>query len=162
VCSSDLSTFQPTKKEANVPNINTIPGDDVFCMDMRILPRYSIASVLAEVDRIKAEVEAKHRVAVSYTLPQRQESRPTAVDAPLVKLLSKIVKEVCRVETRPVGIGGGTVGACLRNVGIDSVVWSRMDDTAHQPNEYALLDNILAGARVMALLRLRDPGKQPG
>ena len=27
------STFEPTKKEANVGNINTIPGEDVFCMD---------------------------------------------------------------------------------------------------------------------------------
>ena len=152
----DYSTFQPTKKEANVPNINTIPGDDVFCMDMRILPRYPIAAVLAEVDRIKTEVEGKHRVAISYTLPQRQESKPTPVDAPVVKLLSKVVKEVCGVETRPIGIGGGTVGAYLRNAGIDSVVWSRMDDTAHQPNEYALLDNILSGAKVMALLMLRE------
>jgi succinyl-diaminopimelate desuccinylase len=152
----DYSTFQPTKKEANVPNINTIPGDDVFYMDMRILPRYSIASVLAEIDRVKAEVEAKHRVAISYTLPQRQESRPTPADAPLATLLSKIVKEVYQVETRPIGIGGGTVGACLRNAGIDSVVWSRMDDTAHQPDEYALLDNILGDARVMALLMLQE------
>ena len=32
------STFEPTKKEANVPNINTIPGDDVFYLDCRILP----------------------------------------------------------------------------------------------------------------------------
>ncbi|HEX2694645.1 MAG TPA: M20 family metallo-hydrolase, partial [Acidobacteriota bacterium] len=27
-----ISTFEPTKKEANVPNINTIPGEDVFYM----------------------------------------------------------------------------------------------------------------------------------
>jgi succinyl-diaminopimelate desuccinylase len=32
----DYSTFQPTKKEANVENINTIPGLDVFHYDMRI------------------------------------------------------------------------------------------------------------------------------
>jgi succinyl-diaminopimelate desuccinylase len=59
---------------------------------------------------------------------------------------------VYRVDTRPIGIGGGTVGAYLRNAGMDSVVWSRMDDTAHQPNEYTLLDNILGDAKVMALL----------
>ena len=38
----DRTTLSPTKKEANVPNINTIPGDDVFYFDMRILPRYPI------------------------------------------------------------------------------------------------------------------------
>ncbi|GHT86012.1 acetylornithine deacetylase [Spirochaetia bacterium] len=151
----DYSTFQPTKKEANVPNINTIPGDDVFCMDMRVLPRYPVKTVLAEIDRIKAEVEAKRGVKISYTLPQSHESKATAKDAPLVKLLSRTVKEVYQVDTRPIGIGGGTVGAYLRNAGMDSVVWSRTDDTAHQPNEYTLLANILGDAKVMALLMLQ-------
>jgi succinyl-diaminopimelate desuccinylase len=150
----DYSTFQPTKKEANVPNINTIPGDDVFCMDMRILPRYPVKVVLAEIDHIKAGVETKHKVKIGYTLVQNMESVPTPADAPLVRLLSGIVKEVYKVDTRPIGIGGGTVGAYLRNAGMDSVVWSRMDDTAHQPNEYVLLANILGDAKVMALLML--------
>jgi succinyl-diaminopimelate desuccinylase len=148
----DYSTFQPTKKEANVPNINTIPGEDVFCMDMRILPRYPVREVLAEVDRIKAGVEAKYGVSVSYTTPQCTESPPTSAEAPLVQALSRCVREVYQVETRPVGIGGGTVGACLRREGIDSAVWCRIDETAHQPNEYALIDNILGDAKVMALL----------
>ncbi|GHV78903.1 acetylornithine deacetylase [Spirochaetia bacterium] len=152
----DYSTFQPTKKEANVPNINTIPGDDVFCMDMRVLPRYPAKTVLAEIDRIKAEVEAKHGVKITYTLPQCHESKPTSKDAPLVKLLSRTIKEVYHVDTRPIGIGGGTVGAYLRNAGIDSVVWSRLEDTAHQPNEYTLLANILGDAKVMALLMVRE------
>jgi succinyl-diaminopimelate desuccinylase len=148
----DYSTFQPTKKEANVPNINTIPGDDSFCMDMRILPQYPVKTVLAEIDRIKAEVEAKHRVTITYTLPQMMESKPTSPDAPLVKLLSKTVEDVYGVKTKPIGIGGGTVGAYLRNAGIDSAVWCRTDDTAHQPNEYAVIANILGDAKVMALL----------
>jgi succinyl-diaminopimelate desuccinylase len=152
----DYSTFQPTKKEANVPNINTIPGDDVFCMDMRILPQYPVKTVIAEIDRIKAELEAKHRVKIAYTLPQTQESKPTSQDAPLIKLLSRVVREVYGVETRPIGIGGGTVGAYLRNKGIDSAVWGRVDDIAHQPNEYAIIDNILGDAKVMALLMCFD------
>ncbi|GHV03863.1 acetylornithine deacetylase [Spirochaetia bacterium] len=150
----DYSTFQPTKKEANVPNINTIPGEDVFCMDMRILPRYPVKTVLAEIDRIKAEVEAKHRVTITYTTPQCMESKPTSAEAPLVKLLSKSAAEVYGVKTKPIGIGGGTVGAYLRNEGIDSAVWCRIDDTAHQPNEYAIIGNILGDAKVMALLMI--------
>jgi succinyl-diaminopimelate desuccinylase len=148
----DRSTFEPTKKEANVPNVNTIPGEDVFYMDMRILPRYPVRTVLADIDRIKAEVQAKYGVAVTCTLLQRMESRPTAADAPLVKRLSRAVEQVYGVTPRPVGIGGGTVGACLRNQGIDAAVWCRIDDTAHQPNEYALIANILGDALVMALL----------
>jgi succinyl-diaminopimelate desuccinylase len=152
----DYSTFQPTKKEANVPNINTIPGEDVFYMDMRILPRYPVHEVLKEVDRIKGEVEAKHRVKIDYSFNQRMESKPTAADAPFIKMLSKTVAEVYGVKPKPVGIGGGTVGAYLRNEGIDAAVWCRIDDTAHQPNEYALIENILGDAKVMALLMLEE------
>jgi len=150
----DYSTFQPTKKEANVPNINTIPGEDVFCYDMRILPRYPASEVLQEVDRIKAEVEAKYGVTITYTLAQQKESLPTSHDAPLVKLLSRNIEDVYGVKSKPIGIGGGTVAAFLRNAGIDSAVWCRMDTTAHQPNEYALLDNILGDAKVMALMMI--------
>ena len=32
------STFEPTRKEENVGNINTIPGRDVFYLDCRVLP----------------------------------------------------------------------------------------------------------------------------
>jgi succinyl-diaminopimelate desuccinylase len=146
------STFEPTKKEANVPNVNTIPGEDAFCYDMRILPRHPIKTVMAEVDRIKAEIEAKHKVRISYSFSQAKESKPTSPDAPVVKLLAKTIEEVYKVQAKTIGIGGGTVGAFLRNEGIDSAVWCRIDDTAHQPNEYALLENILGDAKVMALL----------
>jgi succinyl-diaminopimelate desuccinylase len=153
----DYSTFQPTKKTANVPNINTIPGEDFFCMDMRILPQYPVTAVLAEIDRIKAEVETKHKVSIVYTAPQTVESKATPADSPLVTLLSRAVKEVYGVATRPIGIGGGTVGSFLRNAGIHCVVWGRMDDTAHQPNEYAVIANILGDAQVMAFLMTGKP-----
>jgi len=150
----DYSTFQPTKKEPNVPNINTIPGEDIFYYDMRILPRHPVDEVLKEIDRIKAEVEKKHRVTISYNLIQRNESPPTSQDAPLIKLLSKSIEEVYMVKTKNIGIGGGTFAAYLRKIGIDCAVWARFDSTAHQPNEYALLENILGDARVMALMMI--------
>jgi len=150
----DYSTFQPTKKEANVPNINTIPGEDVFCMDMRVLPCYPPESVLAEVDRIKTEIENKYHVTVEYTLPQLMQSKPTDANAPIVKLLTKAAAEVYSVQTRPIGIGGGTMAAYLRNIGIDCAVWTKTQETLHQPNEYALLENILGDAKVFALLAI--------
>jgi succinyl-diaminopimelate desuccinylase len=150
----DYSTFQPTKKEANVPNVNTIPGEDVFYMDMRVLPRYSVDSVLAEIDRIKSEVEALYGVSVTYSPVQLTQSVPTAAGAPIVKKLSSAASEVYSVTPRPVGIGGGTMAAYLRNIGIDCAVWTKTDETLHQPNEYALLENILGDAKVMALLAL--------
>ena len=148
----DHSTFQPTKKTSNVPNINTIPGEDYFCMDMRILPGYPVQMVLSAINRIKTEIETKHKVTISYSVAQRSESRSTPADSPLVAMLSAAVKTVYGIKTRPIGIGGGTVGAFLRNMGIHCVVWSRTSDSAHQPNEYVLIANILGDAKVMALM----------
>lgn len=151
----DCSTFEPTKSEANVPNVNTIPGDDVFYMDMRVLPRYPLKDVLAVVEEIEREVESKRAVRISHESRQRVESKPTSVDAPIVGLLSDAVKAVYGVATRPIGIGGGTVGAYLRNSGIDAVVWGRLHECAHQPNEYADIANILGDAKVMAALMMK-------
>jgi succinyl-diaminopimelate desuccinylase len=148
----DYSTFQPTKKEANVPNINTIPGEDVFCMDMRILPRYPIKTVQAEIDRIIGEVATEHKVTIDYSIVQANESPSTSPESPLVKSLSAAISEVYGVKPRPVGIGGGTEAAFLRRKGIDCAVWTKTDESLHQPNEYVLLENILGDAKVMALL----------
>lgn len=152
----DRTTLSPTKKEANVPNINTIPGDDVFYFDLRILPHYSVADVLAEIDKIISEVEKKHLVQISYEIQQKVESKPTASDAPVVNELIKAIKEVYGVAAKPVGIGGGTVGAYLRNAGYPCVVWSRLDETAHKPNECAKIENIIGDAKVFAALMLRE------
>jgi len=150
----DYSTFQPTKKDANVPNINTIPGEDVFCMDMRVLPCYSKESIFAEIDKIKAKIEKEYRVTVEYSLAQSTQSKATDVKAPIVTLLTKAAAEVYSVKPRPIGIGGGTMAAYLRNIGIDCAVWTKTQETLHQPNEYALLDNILGDAKVFALLAI--------
>jgi len=152
----DRSTINPTKKEANVPNVNTIPGDDVFYVDMRILPQYPIAMALDEISKLMREVEAKHGVSMKYEVVQSNESKATAADAPIVKALAQAVKEVYGVTAKPIGIGGGTVAAYLRKAGHDAVVWGRMDDSAHQPNEYALMENILGDAKVFATMMLRE------
>jgi succinyl-diaminopimelate desuccinylase len=150
----EWSSFEPTKKEANVPNINTIPAEDVFYMDMRVLPRYSIEEISAEIDRITGEIEGRAGVKVSREFIQAVESRATPEDAPLVGEIAAAVGEVYGVKARPVGIGGGTVASWLRNAGIEAAVWSRLGGCAHQPNEYAIIANILGDAKVMAALML--------
>ena len=148
----DYSTFQVTKKEANVQNINTIPGQDIFYMDMRILPMYSTELVLKEVDNIKTIIEEKHGVTIEYSIEQRMESIPTPVDSLIVKKIGEAAKEIYNVEAKPLGIGGGTVAAHLRKIGIDCAVWTKTQQSLHQPNEYCYLDNIIGDAKVMALL----------
>ncbi|MBQ0167555.1 MAG: M20 family metallo-hydrolase [Treponema sp.] len=146
----DYSTFQPTKKEANVPNVNTIPGEDVFYMDCRILPCYSLDEVRKEVRRIMDEVESEYKVKITWTEEQAVESPATPADAPVVKILSEAVAAVSGRKAYPIGIGGGTVGSYLRIAGFNAAVWGTLDETAHQPNEYCILDNMVNDAKVLA------------
>ncbi len=152
----DRTTLTPTKKDANVPNINTVPADDAFYVDMRILPRYSVDSVLVEVGKAMREVELKYGVKMSYEEVQRNDSPPTAVDAPVVLLLKKAIEATYGIAGRAIGVGGGTVGAYLRKAGFPCVVWSRQDETMHAPNEYARIGNLIGDAKVFARLMLAE------
>ena len=154
--SPDRSTFQPTKKEANVPNINTIPGEDIIYFDCRILPCYPLKTVQSKIAEIIASVEKKYGVKISTTIEQSVESPATPADAPVVQMLLKAVKQVYNNNPKPVGIGGGTVGAYLRTAGYNATVWCRQDETMHQPNEYCKIENLAGDAKVFALLMLSD------
>jgi succinyl-diaminopimelate desuccinylase len=99
------STFEPTKKEANVGNINTIPGEDIFCMDCRVLPDYDLHDVIS--------------------------------------------------EAFAGGVGAGTVASYIRKKDYPAAVWSKTNQTAHQPDENCPIDNILGNAKVFAHLFLQ-------
>ncbi len=150
-----ISTFEPTKKEANVPNVNTIPGDDVFYLDCRILPQYTIDDVMATVRGICDGIEEKYKVKIEISTEQEEQAAPaTLVDAEVVTALKNAVKEVYGIEAKPMGIGGGTVAAIFRRAGFNAAVWSTLDDLAHQPNEYCKIDNLVNDAKVMAYVCL--------
>ena len=54
------------------------------------------------------------------------------------------------------GIGGGTVAALFRHAGIPAACWAKLDETAHQPNEYCIIDNMVGDAKVFAHIMLQD------
>lgn len=150
-----VSTFEPTLKKANVENINTIPGVDVFAFDCRVLASYSLDEVRSTIGKYISEVERIFGVSVSIEFPTWQPAAPpTAPDAPIVKALQDGIRKVYGIDAEPMGIGGGTVAAFFRQAGIPAAVWSRMDDMAHQHNEYCVVENMIGDARVMAHLFL--------
>ncbi len=152
-----ISTFEPTKKEANVPNINTIPGEDVFYMDSRILPQFPVDDVLHRIKDMSAEIEGRFGVRISFESRQRADAAPpTAPDAPVVLALQRAVSDVLHRQGKPMGIGGGTVAAMFRREGFPAACWSALDETAHQPNEYCIIDNMVGDAKVFAHLMLQD------
>lgn len=145
----DYSTFQPTKRLNNVDSINIIPGEDTFFMDCRILPCYSLETVTAQVNRIATGIEKEYNVKIDIEYPQKSESPATPVSSPVAQKLAAALKTAQGIEAKFIGIGGGTVGAELRRKGFNAVVWSSMDETAHQPNEYCIIDNIIRDAETL-------------
>ncbi|MBI5209824.1 MAG: M20 family metallo-hydrolase [Elusimicrobia bacterium] len=151
------STFEPTKKEPNVPNINTIPGEDVFYLDSRVLPQYKLADIARELRRVADAVERDHKVTISFEDVQRGDAAPpTRPDAGIVLALIDSIREVHGIRPKPQGIGGGTVAAFLRRLNLPAVVYSKIDETAHQPNERCTLDFLIGDAKVFALTLLNS------
>jgi succinyl-diaminopimelate desuccinylase len=151
------STFEPTQKEANVPNINTVPGRDVFYLDCRVLPEYDLAQVKARVTALAGEAAGKFGVTLKVEAVQEQPSPPpTSPEAPVVLALKRAIREVYGREARPQGIGGGTVAAFFRQAGLPAAVWMTVNHTAHQPNEFCTLSKLLGDAQVLAHVFLEE------
>jgi succinyl-diaminopimelate desuccinylase len=81
---------------------------------------------------------------------------PTDPEAPVVKALVAAIREVYGREARPQGIGGGTVAAFFRQQQLPAAVWMTVSHTAHQPNEFCLVSNMVGDARVLAHVFLAE------
>ena len=151
-----VSTFEPTmvKNPADSPNI--APGEHEVVFDCRVLPLYKLDDVLKDAEELAKEIEGKYPGAkIEIEVIQRLDApEPTPKDSEIVKLLRKAIKELRGKEARVGGIGGGTFAAYFRALGIPAVVWATIDELAHQPNEYAKIENIVEDAKVMAALAL--------
>lgn len=147
------STFAPTKKEGNVPNVNTIPGKDVFYVDCRVLPQYTVEQVISAAGEIVAPIAAETGLRIDVEAVHRQDAAPpTSPKAPVVMALARAIEAVTGRQGKPMGIGGGTVAAFFREVGLPAAVWSTCQDTAHQPNEYCRIPDIMTDAKIFASL----------
>jgi len=146
------STFEPTKRERNVENVNTIPGLDVSYMDCRILPMYNLDDVLKVVEEVKRRYEERDGLPIEYEVIQRESSPPTPKDSEVVRRLREAIRAVRGIEAKVVGIGGNTCAAFFRKAGIDTAVWGTFVGNAHKPNEYCLIENVVNDAKVFAVL----------
>ncbi len=146
------STFEPTKHEPNVPNVNTIPGEDVFYFDCRVLPVYKTQEVVEAVQELANQTVQTFGVQVAVEVVNQESSPPTATDAPIVRELLEVLRKVRNLRAKPVGIGGGTVAGPLRKKDFPCAVWSTTDETGHTVNEYARIDNLVEDAKVFAAL----------
>lgn len=147
------STFAPTRREENQPNVNMVPGKDISYLDCRLLPGVDPQGAIELAARVASDAVAPYGATARVEAHLLQEAPPaTPADAPIVGALEAAIREVTGKRARPMGIGGGTVAAMFRARGIPAVVWSTLCWQAHQPNEWCSLENLMSDARVMLRL----------
>lgn len=148
------STFEMTKKEKNVDAVNIIPGQDIVHFDCRILPSYDVQAMLTDIQNLAEESEKKTGATIEITSHMKVAPKPTDANSKIVVMLEKAIRKIRGIEPRVGGIGGGTCAAFFRRVEIPAVVWGTIDEMAHQPNEYAKIENLVNDAKVFASLAI--------
>ncbi len=147
------STFTPTRHDANIPNVNTISGQEVFYVDCRVLPCYSLEDVMQAFCRLGEETARQYGVKVMVEpVVTEPAAEPTGETSAVVRSLKRAVAEVLGMECRLGGIGGSTVAVSFRRRGIPAAVWSRILENCHAPNEAARISFALDDAKVCACM----------
>ena len=126
-------------------------------MDCRVLPQYELSDVIKTFRRFADEIEQLFNVHIEITDVQYVQAPPaTSPDAPVVSALQQAIKDVYNVRAEPRGIGAGTVAALFRKAGYPVAVWSKLLQTAHQPDEHCLINDLIGNAKVYAHLFLQQ------
>lgn len=149
------STFEMTKKEKNVDAVNIIPGEDIVHFDCRILPSCNLQAILKDVTDVAEEFEKKSGAKIKIeVLHESVAPKPTDANSKIVVMLTEAIRKVRGIDLKVGGIGGGTCAAFFRKIEVPAVVWSTIDELAHQPNEYAKIENLVNDAKVFASLAI--------
>ena len=147
------STFEPTKRHQTVGNINTVPGEDVFYIDMRLLPQYDLDEVMKTIKRIAKVFEDRTGADIELSTEQMTKGGPpSSIDSEGMKSLVQAVKTVKSIEPVARGIGGGTCANLFRLAGFEAYAWQTVDENAHSVNEYSKIENMVSDAKVFAVL----------
>ena len=152
-----ISSFEPTKREPRQSGINVLTGEDVFYFDCRLLPVYSSREILDVMNSVARTVEKETGTVISLepVLEERTEY-PTPDDTLIVRMLSHAIYQTNNKTAITGGISGGTCAAILRNAGYNVAVWETIENTAHSPNEFILVENLINDCKVFAALFLQE------
>ena len=147
------SSFEPTMIEPNVTNVNTNPGMDSYYFDCRVLPKYPLDDVIADVRARAKAYGKKYGARIQMEVVNQDSAGPaTSAKSDVAALLGRAVRRTTGRKPRYVGIGGLTVGNLFRKEGIPTAVWSTIDEVAHTPNEYCHIKNLIGDTKVFAAL----------
>ncbi|MDR0508232.1 MAG: M20 family metallo-hydrolase [Candidatus Methanoplasma sp.] len=150
------STFEPTKSPGTVTNVNTIPGNFEFSMDIRTVPEYHPDEVVAVAERVAKKHESRTGAKIAITQIQSHISgKPSSTEGDVFEALSDSIESITGKRPTPIGVGGATCANFFREEGYDAYVWQHGGGTLHRPNEHVVIDNMVIDAKVFASLFYR-------
>lgn len=149
--SPPYSTFEPTKRECNVENINTVPGIDIQYLDGRVLPRYDLDKVLDEIVNTIDDFEKTTDAVIEHEVVLRRQAPPIIdLNSETVRELKESIKNVREYEVRLIGVGVETCASHFRNKGYEAVAWYTAPvEVYHKPNEYCEIGDIFEDSKVI-------------
>lgn len=104
--------FEPTRRFANVANVNTIPGKEILAFDCRILPQVRLEEVESVIRDVQRAVEKRTGVKIRSENVQRAEAAPaTSTESPVVGRIRDSIRVVYGFEPR---VGGRAAGPAPR------------------------------------------------
>ena len=120
-------------------------------------PIINCQTLWRQYKKIASGIEKKFKVQIEISPVQYLQSpKPTSPDAPVVRALREAIKTVYGIKAFAGGVGAGTLAAYFRQKNFPVAVWSKNNQTAHQPDEKCSIDNMIGNAKVFAHLFLRE------
>jgi len=139
---------------------NVVPAKASAVLDIRFLPGQSCQDMLDHLQSILDETaqalpEARFEKKLIMTLPPAE----TPADSRLVTLIQDAVRDSVGREAKTVGIGGTTVAKSFMLRGVPAVGFGAgSDHVGHMADEYIDVEELVAFAKVMALVAVRFLG----
>lgn len=150
------NTFVVTKKEANIANVNIVPGEDVVYFDCRMVPSVKTEDIIKTVEGYIKEIEERFGVKITCELPfYSPVKNATPTDSPIVELIRNAAKDVLNTDIHTLGMGGQTVGTWFRNKGLHTAVYSQAPENQHLPNEQYPISFMINNTKMMAHIFLQ-------
>jgi len=163
---SPVSTFEPTMRFPSVKNVNTIPGEDTFFVDCRILPNYRILDVFRYSRHLARKFSKSTGARIKVSVHHIQETSPkTDPKSRTVVRLNKAIRSVLPVKPHAGGIGGNTCAVFFRSAGFPVAVWGLKEGKAHAPNESASITDVMKSIQVYSQFYInasREAKARPG
>jgi succinyl-diaminopimelate desuccinylase len=160
--------FHPSSASINLVEggikANVVPDRASFFIDRRIVPGENSAECVAEVGRIaEAAVASMPGIRVEVVpAGQGWESSPVAVEDTLVQAMLR-ANERLGLSTEPTGFSMGTDGRFFAAAGYPTIIYGPGDPaTAHIPDEWVGIDEIIEATRAYAVAAVRLIGDHDG